>query len=84
MLTVKIYGMGCSRCAKLHSNVMEALDHLSMQANIVKVEDLAEITAAGLTASPGLEIDGKIISQGRLLTVAQIKEKLRGSAAENA
>ncbi|MBD3399046.1 MAG: thioredoxin family protein [Candidatus Coatesbacteria bacterium] len=83
-MQVRIYGMGCSRCARLHQNVMVALERLDLQAAVIKVQDLNDIAAAGVTATPGLEIDGKLVSQGRLLTVAQLQEKLRGSAAENA
>jgi small redox-active disulfide protein 2 len=82
-MQVRIYGMGCSRCARLHQNVLEALEKLDLQAAVIKVEDISAITAAGVTATPGLAIDGKLVSQGRLLTVAQLQEKLRGGATEN-
>lgn len=77
MRQLKIYGAGCARCAKLYQNCLEALDRAGMQGVVLKEEDLSKITAAGVMMTPGLEIDGEIVSEGKLLTVEQIVEKLR-------
>ena len=77
---IKIYGMGCRRCDQLHQNVMEALELVDIQAAVIKVEDLIEIADAGVGVTPCLEIDGKIVSQGRLPTVAKVTDMLRQAA----
>lgn len=77
MHTIKIYGMGCTKCDRLYRNCLEALDRAGLQGTVVKKEDLAGITAAGVLVTPGLEIDGKLVSEGKLLTVDQIVEKLK-------
>ncbi len=79
MRKLKIYGMGCPKCERLYQNCLEALDLAGIQGAVVKEEDLAGITAAGVLVTPGLEIDGKLVSEGRLLTVGQILEKLEAA-----
>ncbi|MCK4593034.1 thioredoxin family protein [bacterium] len=80
MHQIKVYGMGCARCKELYQRCLQALDKAGMQGYVVEVEDLAGIITAGVLVTPGLEIDGKLVSEGRLLTVGQIVERLEAAA----
>lgn len=77
MRVIKIYGMGCARCRQLYDNALAALELVDEQGAVVKVEDLAEIAAAGVMSTPGIEIDGRMISQGRLMTTKQLADVLK-------
>jgi len=77
MRQLKIYGAGCRRCGSLYQNCLEALDAAGEQGIVLKEEDLAKISQARVMFTPALEIDGKVVSEGKLLTVEQIVEKLR-------
>jgi len=46
---------------------------LKLAAVIEKVEDYKDIMSYGIMSTPGLVIDGKIVSQGRVLSVDDIK-----------
>lgn len=73
---IKVLGTGCPKCELLYENVVKALEELGVEANIVKVKDFMQIAAHGVMTTPGLIIDGKLVSQGKVLTVEEIKKLL--------
>jgi small redox-active disulfide protein 2 len=68
MITIKIYGSGCPSCQKLESMCFNVLAENDIDASVDKVSDLEEIIKAGIFATPGLEINGKILAAGKLPT----------------
>ena len=75
-MKMEILGAGCAKCEKLFANVQEALQDLSLDAQVRKITDLGEIIRWGLLITPGLVVDGKLISSGKVLSIKQIKELL--------
>lgn len=73
MKTVKILGSGCANCKKLEALAREAAASAGVEAEFVKVTDITAITAYDLLSTPGLVIDEKLVSSGRLPTTAEIK-----------
>ncbi|BCD59297.1 MULTISPECIES: thioredoxin family protein [unclassified Nitratiruptor] len=76
-MTIKILGTGCAKCKALEENVKKAVAKKGIFAQIEKIEDINEIINYGVMSTPGLVIDEKVVSTGKLLTVDQI-EKLLG------
>ena len=68
MNTIKVYGTGCPSCQKLESMCFNVLAENNIDASVIKVSDLQEIMKAGIFATPGLEINGKIVAAGKLPT----------------
>jgi len=68
MNIIKVYGSGCANCKKLEQMCYNALQELQIDASVEKVTDLQEIMKAGILSTPGLEINGKMISSGKLPT----------------
>lgn len=79
MTTIKVYGSGCANCKKLEQLCYDAVAEMNLNANIEKVTDLMEIMKSGIMSTPGLEINGKIVSAGKLPT----KETLKNWITEN-
>ena len=71
-MIIKVLGSGCKRCLTLGDNVAAALGNLGMQAEIVKVTDFAEIAAYGVMSTPGLVVDEKVVSTGKVLSAEEI------------
>lgn len=46
------------------------------EAELVKVTDFADIAAYGVMSTPGLVIDEKLVSAGKVLTAAEIGDIL--------
>lgn len=76
-MIIKILGTGCKNCKALEQNARDAASQLGLTAEVEKVEDFASIAAYGVLKTPGLVVDEKVISSGKVLTVEQIKEKLQ-------
>lgn len=74
MKTVKILGPGCANCRKLEAAARDAAASAGIEAAFVKVTDVNEIVAHDVLATPGLVIDGKLVSSGRIPTQAEIRK----------
>lgn len=76
MLTVKILGSGCANCKKLEAVAREAATAAGLEAEFVKVTDMKSMMAFDLMATPGLVINEKLVSSGRIPTQAEIRQWL--------
>jgi small redox-active disulfide protein 2 len=76
MLTVKVLGSGCASCKKLEELARQAVTGLAIEAQVVKVTDMAEIMRYRVLATPGLVIDEKLVSAGRLPSAAEVSSWL--------
>ena len=72
MTKIEILGPGCNNCVRLEQNAREAVALSGIDAEITKVTDYAEIMAYGVMSTPGLVIDGKVVSYGRVPSAADI------------
>jgi len=71
-MIIKILGSGCKKCVALGANAKAAAEAAGKQADIVKVTDFAEIAAYGVMSTPGLVVDDRLLSAGKVLTVEEI------------
>ncbi len=76
-MKIEILGTGCARCNQLESNVRRALEEENLEAEVIKVEDVRAIMSYGIMRTPGLAIDGKVVSAGKVLSPKQIIEIIR-------
>jgi len=76
MKAVKILGSGCANCRKLESVAREAAASAGIEVEIIKITDMKAIMAYDLLSSPGLVIDEKLVSSGRIPTQAEIRQWL--------
>lgn len=72
MLTIKVLGSGCNNCKTLASLAEHAIASLAIDASVVKVTDYTEIMKYKLLATPGLVINEKVVSAGRVPSQAEI------------
>ena len=82
MLTIKVLGSGCQNCQNLASNTQRAINSLSIDAKVVKVTDYAEIMKYKILATPGLVINEKVVSAGRVPNEAEITTFLTNALME--
>ncbi|WP_096788050.1 thioredoxin family protein [Rhodobacter sp. CZR27] len=75
-MIIKILGSGCRKCVTLAENARAAAAAAGKPAEIVKVTDVAEIAAYGVMSTPGLVVDGKLVSAGKVLTAEDIGKLL--------
>jgi small redox-active disulfide protein 2 len=72
MKTIEVLGPGCDNCRRLEKNAREAIAMAGVEAEVVHVTDPREIVAHGILSTPGLVIDGRIVSYGRVPSAGDI------------
>ena len=72
MLIIKVLGTGCENCKRLAWLAERAANHLAIQAQVVKVTDYQEIMKYDILSTPGLVINEKLVSSGRIPSEAEI------------
>ena len=72
MKTIEVLGPGCNNCQRLEAAAREAVAMAGVEAEVVHVTDYAEIAAKGVMNTPGLIIDGKVVSFGRVPSAGDI------------
>ena len=82
MTKIQILGTGCAKCNQLAASAKEAGVALGEEVEVSKVTDLNQIIKFGCMTTPGLVINGQLVSQGKLLKSDQIKELIRTAKAE--
>ena len=76
MKKVQILGTGCPKCKKLFEAAQKAVEQSGVEADVSKVEDMNEILNFGVMMTPGLVIDGTVVSSGRLMSPDEIGKYL--------
>lgn len=72
MLTIKVLGSGCANCKRVEQIARKAVEDMSLEAEVIKVTDYNEIAAYNILSTPGLVINEKVVSSGRIPTPAEV------------
>ena len=75
-LTSKVFGPGCAKCTNLKENVMQSLSDTGKHADFEYVTDMGRVAEAGIMATPALQVNGKIVSSGKVLKPKDIEKYL--------
>lgn len=72
MRIIEVLGPGCRNCQTVESVVREVVEALGIAAEIRHVTEYADIAARGVMSTPGLVVDGVVVSAGRIPTREQV------------
>ena len=77
-MRIEILGSGCKRCDQLYENALNAASQLdaALDIKIEKIGDINYFTKMGVFMTPGLVIDGDVISTGKVSSPNEIKKKI--------
>ena len=75
-MKIQILGTGCPRCKALAANAEKAMKELGLNAEIEKVTGIQDILKFEILMPPGLVIDGRVRTAGRVPSADEIKELL--------
>ena len=79
-MKVESLGPGCPKCNKLAENAAQAVEELGVDAEIVKITDIQEMTKRGVMMTPALVIDGEVKSVGKVPSALEIVSYLADCA----
>ena len=72
-MKIEILGPGCTRCRATEANVRRALSEVGLDAEVVHVTDLLEISKRRVMMTPGVIVEGVLRSSGRIPEVEEIR-----------
>jgi len=81
MLSIKVLGPGCANCVKVAQLAQQAVNSLSVEAQIEKVTEMPEIIKYRILATPALVINEKVVCAGRIPTTAEVTTWLANALA---
>jgi small redox-active disulfide protein 2 len=73
MRVIEVMGPGCTKCQHVERTVREVVERLGIEAEVRKIVDYRDIVSRGVLSTPGLAIDGKVVSVGRIPSHAQVE-----------
>ncbi|MCZ7603985.1 MAG: thioredoxin family protein [Melioribacteraceae bacterium] len=77
MLEIKVVGSGCANCLKLETLCKEVVSESGLDANIIKVTDVNDFADLGIFITPGLIVNDKVLSQGKIPTKSTLEHWLK-------
>ncbi len=77
-MEIKVLGPGCANCKRLEALVKEVALEKNLEATFQKVTDYKDIVSYGVMRTPGLVVDGKVVSYGRIPSKEEIAGWLQG------
>jgi small redox-active disulfide protein 2 len=77
MLSIKVLGPGCKNCERVELNAAQAVeqwqaDHPDVEVTIEKITDTEKFLDYGLLSTPGLVINEKLVSSGKIPSPSHI------------
>jgi small redox-active disulfide protein 2 len=66
MLNIKVIGTGCANCNRLEALCREVLDETNIEAEVEKITDISRFADFGILMTPGLLINNKVYSSGKV------------------
>ncbi len=76
MIDIKILGTGCPKCKALEKLTRAVVEKAAIEANITKVENIADIMRYNVMVTPALVINGKVMIKGRIPTMVELQQLL--------
>jgi small redox-active disulfide protein 2 len=72
VLTIKVLGSGCANCKRVEQIARQVVEEMSLEAEIIKVTEYPDLMKYNIMSTPGLVVNEKIVSTGRIPTPAEV------------
>jgi len=71
-MKIEVLGTGCPKCIALEATVKQAIASSGKFVQLEKVDDIMKIMEYQVLSTPGLVIDGKVVSTGKALSLNEV------------
>jgi small redox-active disulfide protein 2 len=75
-LKIEVLAFGCSKCRLMEVATHAAIEELGIDVDVDKFQDIEEAKRRGVMSQPALFINGKLMVQGRVPSIDEIKEMI--------
>ena len=75
-MEIKVLGTGCPKCKALEKATRDAVAELGLDATVSKVDDIMDIMSYGVSSTPALVVNEKVVLKGRMPSTSELKEIL--------
>jgi len=80
-MKIEVLGTGCPKCKKTYENAVAAAGEIGRtDIEIVKIENIMDITARGIMMTPALSINGEVKCAGKVPTPKEIAEWIKAAS----
>lgn len=76
MASIKVLGAGCKSCHELYENTKAAVKNIGFDVEVEYVTDMEKVMEYGVMSMPGLVVNEKVISTGKVLKAADVEKLL--------
>lgn len=84
MLSIKVLGPGCANCKRVEEIARKAAAEAGVEAEFTKVTDHKAILAYNILSTPGLVINEKVVSSGKIPAPSTVKAWIADALKANA
>lgn len=81
MLEIQVVGTGCPNCQKLEALCNDVISDEQLEAQIEKVTDIDQFPELGVFLTPGLIINGEVVSTGKIPTKSTLTHWLTSAVS---
>ena len=78
-MDIKVLGTGCAKCRAVEKEVKEVLAEMGIEADVEEVKDMKRIMDYKVMMTPGLVIDGKVVSSGHVPSKADVRKMIESA-----
>jgi small redox-active disulfide protein 2 len=79
MINIKILVSGCANCKRLEQIARKVVEEHQLDAVIEKVTDMSEIMKWPILSTPGLVVNDKVVSSGRIPSESEVTGWLKSA-----
>lgn len=76
LVSIKVLGSGCKSCHELYENTKKAVKNADLSVEVEYITDLEKVMGYGVMSMPGLVVNEKVVSMGKVLKSADVEKLL--------
>lgn len=74
---IKVLGAGCKSCHEQYEHAKEAAKAMGLSVEVEYITDMQKVMKYGVMSMPALVVNEKVVSQGKVLKTADVKNLLQ-------
>jgi len=76
-MDIQVLGSGCANCRNTIALIEQVAREQGVAVQVRKVDDMRQIVAYGVMATPGVVVDGRVVHAGGVPQRAQVAQWLQ-------